>query len=156
MRLVPDEVLNAHPQLREQTGVIALFPCWRPVSQREFGCWQRAPFGTMLAVSRNHHSMLEEPLSGPYYTDKGLVDHHLAACGGAALGLRHPGWRLLDQCLHEELTPHQLSDLDWERLLDGSFSALIAMLLPSTKEAWHDVLSFQVAWLCPASVSTTR
>ena len=59
-------------------GVIALFPRRRTVSLREVGCLREAPLRGMVEVSNNHHSSDQEPLYGAYYTDKGLVDNHLA------------------------------------------------------------------------------
>lgn len=85
---------DRHPRLAAelvQLGVIALFPRWKTVSLGEFGCLQGAPFGGMMEVSSNHHSSLQEPLYGPYYADKGPVDNHLAAFGGATLWLTRPG-----------------------------------------------------------------
>lgn len=46
---------RTYPPLRE--GVIALFPGRRTVSLSEYGYLQGAPFGGMLEVSSNHHSL---------------------------------------------------------------------------------------------------
>jgi hypothetical protein len=39
----------------------------------------------MLEVSSNDHSAHQEPLYGAYNIDKGFVDNHLVAWGGATL-----------------------------------------------------------------------
>ena len=73
-----------------ERGVIALFPQRRTVSLSEYGYLQEAPFGGMLEVFSNHHASHQEPLYGASYTDKGLVDNHLAAFGGTTLRLTCP------------------------------------------------------------------
>lgn len=71
-------------------GVIALFPRRRTLSLRECGCLRGAPCSGMVEVSNNPHASDQEPLYGAYYTDKGLVDNHLAAFSGTTLRRTRP------------------------------------------------------------------
>src|SRR2546425_11057349 len=71
-------------------GVIAPFPRRRTLSLREFGRLRGAPFRGMVEVSNNPHASDQEPLYGAYYTDKGLVDNHLAAFSGTTLRRTRP------------------------------------------------------------------